>query len=419
MKLRPTRLRLLLCSLLLPAALASGQHEVHPGHLAVETSPGLDFEAVLQATVQHAPQALATTARQEQAAAWRSAGDSWLAGRPSLVYSLYHDRPLDNVGQQEYEWGLQLPLRRLAEFELARRQGEAYTRQAAAWQQSLRWQLAGELRLSLAQLESAEQALQLEQEASRMAEELLTVTQRLFDAGAVARLDLLQAQSLQLTQRQKLLDAEAVLVDAERNYVTLTGLQQRPAAAHREVLADLEEIPDTHPWLGYLRSELGVASSNLRQSEVAAKGSPQLTVGTRRERGDAMSLYNDSVALSFSLPIGGKSHVSAQTSAARMEQADAEVQLHAARRELQRLLHEAGHALHVTRESLPLLQQQAELGEQRSSMARTAFAAGELSLLQVLPTLQEALEARRALLQLQLQEQRQITEYNQIVGVLP
>lgn len=419
MNLRPDATCLLLCSLLLPAASAWAQHEVHPDHTPIARVPTLDFAAVLQAALEQAPRSLEAPVRRDQAAAWQAAGDSWLAGRPSLVYNLYDDRPLDNRGQQEYEWGLQLPLRRLGEMDATRQQGEQYAQLTESWQLGLRWQLAGEVRQRLADLQQAEQALQLEQEASTVAQEVRDVTQRLLDAGAVAQLDLLQAEGLLLTQRKQLLDAEAALVDAEREYAVLTGLTQRPAEPHRETLSMLDEVPDAHPWLRYLQGEVAVAAGNVRQNEISNKGSPQLTLGTRRERGNAATPFTDTVAISLSVPLGGKSYVNAQTSAARLQQADAEVQLHAARRELQRAMHEAEHALYVTQQALPLARQQAELGEQRSAMARAAFAAGELSLLQVLPAVQEALAARRALLQLELQEQRQITEYNQFVGVLP
>lgn len=417
----PTRstIALLGSCLLLYASSVTAQHEDHPDHTRLEKREGLGFVELLDATVQNAPGALAAPAREEQAAAWRAAGSSWLAGRPSLVYNLYDDRVLDDGGQQEYEWGLQLPLRRPGERSATQQQGERYTQQTSAWQTSLRWQLAGELRLRLADLDAAELALQMETEAAATAQELLQVTQQLFAAGAVPRLDLLQAESQSLTQQRQVLEAEAALVDAEREYAVLTGLALRPAQPVHETLSALTEVPDAHPWLQLLQAELGVAAGNVRQNEIANKGSPQLTLGTRRERGDRFTPYTDAVAISLSVPFGGKSYVSAQTSAARVQQADVEVQLHTARRELQRLLHEAEHALYVTRQELPLAQQQAALGEQRSTMARSAFAAGELTLQQVLVAVQEAARTQREWQLLLLREQHLIAEYNQTLGVLP
>jgi outer membrane protein TolC len=201
--------------------------------------------------------------------------------------------------------------------------------------------------------------------------------------------------------------------------VVLTGLQDRPAAPHREQLNALQEIGEQHPLIGYLQSEVTVAASNVRQNEIANKGSPQLTIGSRRERGDRFAPWIDTLAVTVSIPVGGKSYVSSRTSDARRDQADAEMQVLGTRRELQRSLHEAEHELYVTRQALPLAEQQATLGQQRSEMARSAFEAGETNLTQVLLAVQEAARAQREYSLLQLREQHLITEYNHFAGVLP
>lgn len=405
--------------LVLLAPLALGQHEDHPDHEPLQKDAGLSFADVLHAAVLQAPLSLETPVRAQQAEDQRVAARSWIAGRPALVFSINDDGPLDNAGLQEQEYGLQLPLWRLGEMQANRQLGERYSQQVEAWNSYLQWQLAGELRIVLAEIEAAEVALELEQQATATAAELQAVTEKLLAAGAVARLDLLQVENLLLRQQTALLDAEARLVDAERTYSLLTGLQQRPASPHREALYAEEEITDTHPALVYLQSEVGVAESGVRHSEMITKGSPQLTIGSRRERGDRLQPYTDSVGVSVNIPIGGKSIVAARTSAARREQANAEVALLTARRNLQSSLHEAEHELYVTRQSLPLVEQQAALGEQRRSMAQAAYAAGEITLAQVLTATQEAALATYDLHMLQLQEQQLITEYNQFVGVMP
>jgi outer membrane protein, heavy metal efflux system len=403
--------------LLAPALLA--QHEAHPDHVSVQKVESLDFYDVLAAAIEYAPTALEAPVRQQQAAAYAAVGKSWLAGRPAIQYLLYDDRLLDNAGQWEQEYGLQLPLRRPAELRLAREHGERYGQQVSAWEGSMQWQLAGGIRTALADLEQTETLLELQQISVTTAADVYAATQRLFEAGAVARLDLLQAENLLLVQQQILLEAEARLVDAERSYTVLTGLQQRPAAAHREQQSVREHVDEQHPLLRYLQSEVAVAASDVLQSEISNKGSPQLSIGSRRERGDRFDPYIDTVAISVNIPVGGANFVSSRTSTARREQVDAEVQLLGARRELQRLVHEAEHELYVTRQALPLAQQQAALGAERSAMARVAFDAGETNLAQVLLAVQDATQAQRDYLRLQLREQQLITEYNHHLGVLP
>lgn len=401
------------------APMLAAQHEDHPDHAPLARVDTLAFDDLLAAALQHDPSALETPVRAQQAKDYVAAGASWIAGPPQLVYNGYHDGPLDSAGQREFQYGVQLPMRRPGEFRDAREQGARYEQQVTAWESSLRWQLAGSLRMALAAIETAETQLHLQEQAVATASSVHDATQRLFDAGAVARLDVLQAENLLLTEQQALLQAEAALVDSEREYVVLTGLQERPAAAHREQLTALEDINEQHPLLGYLQSEVAVAASNVRQNEISNKGNPQLMVGTRRERGDRFAPWIDTVAVSVSIPVGGKSFVSSRTSSARREQADAEVQVLGTRRELQRSLHEAEHELYVTRLALPLAEQQSQLGQQRSTMARSAFEAGETNLTQVLLAVQEAARAQREYSLLLLQEQHLITEYNHFAGVLP
>ena len=177
--------------------------------------------------------------------------------------------------------------------------------------------------------------------------------------------------------------------------------------------------PIIHPLLMLLASQVSVADAGIRQSEINAKGNPQLTIGTRRERPDQFQPYIDSVGISLNIPIGGKSIVAARTSAARMQKTDAEVALLNAERLLERDIHEAEHGLFVTREALPLTRQRFALASENSKLARTAFEAGELNLIQVIGVLQQEIEAERELRMLELQEQRQITLYNHLIGVMP
>jgi outer membrane protein TolC len=111
--------------------------------------------------------------------------------------------------------------------------------------------------------------------------------------------------------------------------------------------------------------------------------------------------------------------VSSTTSAARRSKVDAEVELLAARRALGLALHDAEHELDTVRAALPLAREQAALAEQRSRMAQTAFEVGELTMVQVVPALQDARSSQRELLQLQLREQRLISYYNQALGNVP
>ena len=404
--------------LMLLTASVMAQNE-HIEHMHLDTNPALVFANVFEQALVHAPQALSGEARQAQADDYKAFGKSWLAGRPSLNLSFIDDRARSNVGLQEQEYGLQLPLWRLGEKASAEVLGNLYQGQAAIWTDWFRWEVAGTLRSVLADIEAAETLMVIEQAAQARADELHALTQRMFELGELSRLDVMQAETLALEHMKKVLDAEAGMIDAEREYSVFTGLDERPAAGHREELTTLVEPVENHPLLMLLASQVSVADAGIRQSEINAKGNPQLTIGTRRERPDQFQPYIDSVGISLNIPIGGKSIVSARTSAARMQKTDAEVALLNAGRLLERDIHEAEHGLFVTREALPLTRQRHALASENSALARTALEAGELNLIQVIGVLQQEIEAERELRMLELQEQRQIALYNHLIGVMP
>lgn len=389
------------------------------GHEPLEKSATLGFQAVLDAALRNAPETQETPVRQQQADAFAKAGSSWIAGRPSVQFNYYDDATMDNRGQVETQYGVQMPLWRLGERRDSRLLGASYQAQVPLWQDALKLDIAGRVRTVLADIHEAEVLLQVERDATATAQELVRVTRALFDAGSVARLDVMQAENLLLEQRRREYQAEATLVDAEITYEFLTGLAARPAAPHTETQSSETEVTDSHPVLRYLQSDIEVNAGAVRQIEIAARGNPQLSVGTRRERGDRFIPYTDTLNISLTIPFGGKAYVSSQTSAARRQKVDAEVLYLNTQRTLELALHDAEHELFLTRQALPLVGEQAALGTERSTLAQAAFELGEISLLQVLPAVQEARTATRELTLLQLQEQRLITEYNQLIGVLP
>lgn len=412
----PARIAMLLFALGQPgpaALLAQTAHESLP------TSAALDFGTVLAAALQQAPETREGVVRVEQAAAYVAVGDSWIAGVPSLSFNFYDDGELDDRGQKEAQYGVVLPLWRPGEKRESAVLGARYEEQADRWQTALKLEVAGRVRSVLADITEAQALLAIERAATATAGELVTVTNALFAAGAVARLDVMQVENLLLEQRKREMQTEAALVDAEISYGILTGLGQRPASAHVEQQAAPGEIETVHPLLQYLQSEVDVAAAGIKQSEIAARGNPQLGLGSRRERGDGSIPFTDTVNISLTIPFGGKSRVSAQTSAARRQKVDAEVLYLNTQRSLQQALHEVEHELFLADQALPLAQQQAALGAERQAMAQTAFALGEVTLAQVLPAVQEVRIANRELEILQLRRQRLVTEYNQIIGVVP
>lgn len=385
----------------------------------LEISSTLRFADIYNSALESAPETLERDVRLRQAESYEAIADNWITNRPSVQLSYFNDRLFDDIGMREYEYAVQLELKRPSERNNGRLLSQAYQQQVDAWELSLHHYIAGRVRSVLAAIAEADANLRLETEATANAENLLAITSSLVDAGELARLDLMQAENLLLTQRRRELEAEAMLVDAERAYEVLTGLQVRPDYVYTETLTDREDIDESHPRLQYLQTEITLADATIVQRQAEARGSPTVSLGSRRSRGDGFQPFNDSIALSLSIPFGAKNLVESRTSSARRDKVDVEVLYQNTLRSLNQSLHEVEHELFLTNEEIVIADQQRVLSEQRWQMAQTAFTQGEITLTQVIQALQETLDARKQNELLLLQRERLIIEFNQTIGVMP
>lgn len=417
---RPIYRKLALCfSCLCLCGVALGQQNHPSDHEPLAKSLAMEFAAVFEAALSNAPELMAEGVRQQQAQDYYDFGRSWIAGRPSLEFNYIDDGVLDDVGLREMESGIRFDLWRPGERRDAEKLGQSYNSQLEAWLAYLQLVVAGRVRGVLADIAETEAILALELQSTLEAERLLEVTNGLFAAGALPQLDVMQVQSLLLEQQRVELYAEAALVDAEREYTVLTGLQLRPGTPYSESRSSQEEIQLDHPVLRFLRSGVDLAESNISKVRREASGNPTMTVGVRRERGNVFQPYTDSLGLSFSVPFGGRARVSADVSSARREKVDAEIQLVNTRIKLSMQLHEVEHELFIVSESLVLSENQTALNQQRYEMALVAFEAGEINLSQVVIALQQARASEKELEGLSLSQQRLISEFNQTIGILP
>ena len=388
-------------------------------HVHLGKSDTLQFDAILEQAMLQSPAYREIAARSEEVKNHQDVGHSWIAGRPSAELDYLDDRSLTNLGQTELTYGVALPLWRPGERNDMQALGQSYSTQASDWQAQFKLDTAGKLRTSLADYHEAEMLLAVEQQATEDAKELLRIVEALFAAGEVAELDVMQARNLLLSQQRNELDADAMKVDAERSYAVLTGLSEVPTSPHTETLIASEEVSPDHPLLQYLQSSVDLQDANIRKSETAAKGSPTLTIGSRRQKANAYADYENALAISVSIPFGGKSFVGAAGSAARRAKVDAEVQYFTSLRELNAQLHEVEHQLFTLDQALPLSEEQAALSRAQWDMARSAFELGETDISRVVIAMQQARATAKEFETLSMQYQRLITESNQIIGVLP
>jgi outer membrane protein TolC len=400
------------------AAAAAQPLPAHEGDTRVETSPDLQWSELITTTLNGYPRFVELAARDEIAAALMRRSRSLLSGQPSVAMRYQTDRLWDDVNLREYELGLSLPLWRIGQRRAAGSLGDAATHESLAAAAALRHEVIGVLRTSLWDLEHAINNLAVAEDGLRIAADLQQVIRRRYEVGELPLSETLLMDSAVLERQVDVLTAEAQLVDAERAYRSLTGLNVRPER-FAESLTDREIFDDSHPAIMLAAAELQRAQATLELAQRNAKGSPVLTVGPRREQDEFSDYEADSLGVTLSVPFGGRGYGSTMTASAVQAAARAESDRRRLLRELDLELHEARHRLLVVDESLELAKQRSELAQRGFEMSRLAFEQGEKSLLELLRSEEIALLASRDVASLEVDRQRTIAQINQAVGVWP
>lgn len=392
-------------------------HRMHT-HEPVVIDTNLSWSALIDTTYLRFPNFVEIAPRQDEAAALQSAGRRPLAGSPSLSLAYLSDAPLDDLRQREYDVIMAMPLWRLGQRAAARDLGDTAGIEASTAANVLRWEVAGLLRESLWDIVTAENELELAETSVGIYEETVDVVRRRRESGDLPLADELLAQSELFTREMAVIEREAQLLDAERAYRSLTGLDVRPAE-FSEVLTAREKFDDSHPLLAFATAQLARAEASRVLTEDSSRGSPSLNIGPHRQRDPLGTFYSNSMQVSFNMPLGGRRYGSAARAQAARQVAQAQAQRSALLRELDLQLHEAEHELFVVEESLDVAIERAALANRQLEMAQTAFAQGETDLRVLLRTQEAARTADSELAGLQIHRLRMIAMLNHALGEIP
>lgn len=410
---------LLLCALLTGASpgLAADVEPKAPAPV-VAVSDDLDLRGVFTAALARDPRSGLPTAYRHEAAALSDRAGSLLSGAPALALRHQTDQPGSNRGLREWEANLELPLWRWGQRSASRDLAAAAGDFADAHARALALDVAGRVRSALWELALAEEHSTLAQQAWHTAQALEQDVQRRVEAGDLAQADLLLVRDETLTKQDEYLLAVSEVRQAEKRYLTLSGLMQRPAS-FGETQSERSRIEDDHPLLLEAQRRVEQAQAELRQTRHAGTDSPQLIVGTRRDQEPVTGTAHDSIGVGLRLPFGGSRHVAPAIAAANNQMAEAQSAQLALRRELELALHESERALETLRTELALAKEQHTLAQENLRMARIAFDSGEIDLVQRLRVQTRAYSAERALGLRRLQLQYAVARYNQTVGETP
>lgn len=400
---------------------ASVYAEVHgiPGSSQENTRPSrISLSEAVDIAYRRIPQSKVFDSMQLESDALRDQSKALFAGNPALSASYQTDQGASDTGLEEWEAGIELPLWRFGQK--AARQAYAQTSDnlVAMRRNALLLDIAGKVReavwdVYLAQI-SLTQATK-EWETSQILEQDV---KRRVQLGESAKTDLMLAQDQALSKHNIVLGAEAELVHARKRYQALTGLQSLPVKPEEE-RSDKTTINADHPLLAERLAEVQLSRSNVRIVAREKSDSPQLLIGTRRERDMRGSEPVNSFGVSVRIPFSTGRQSAPKTAAAQVNLSKAQSRMQVTRRDLQAALYEAEHELETNQKRLNLVRKQAKLANGGLRLAKHAFSLGESDLLNLLRVQALAFNAERNKQQLKVSIKRATARYNQAIGVLP
>jgi cobalt-zinc-cadmium efflux system outer membrane protein len=373
-------------------------------------------------------------ARADEVDASRAAAAGLFPGAPVLGASLRRDRPDRDLGRNEVEFEVGLPLwlpgQRALRQQLAGDEGAG--REAALV--DARLQVAGRVRESLWTLAFA----RLDETAARRriatVDRLVADVERRVAAGVLARTDLLLARAEAAGARSLLIDARARVEQAMLGWQALAGdrvlpvswveAEQAGAAAPGRNSSGYAEVDRssgiaTHPAMAAALGEVDLARSRLKLASESTRDPPELGLQHRSDRDVTGADYRNSVRVALRVPLATEARNRPRIAAANTERVRAESGLLQLQRRLEADRARAGAELDASRAQETNARERLRDASEHLALVRRAFDLGEQSLVAMLRALALADEAQADLDRQVAARDRAIARINQAAGVIP
>jgi outer membrane protein TolC len=385
----------------------------------IEIDPSLSLSQLVEITLEKYPDRLIAEALALEASALTERSDSWVAGSTALALNYSDDRLADNLGSREaaaqveittWDWG-----QRDAGQAVAERAGVSAQKQSAA----VKLEVTRLIRDALWNMEIANIGLQQAQNALSIAEQLMKKVERRVELGDLPRADMLLAKGEYLQNRALVTQAEAEVMHSRKAYASLTTLSRLPGN-YREKQSDLTSVTSNHPMLEAISAIIDRKQADIQWTKTTDPiNQPKLSVGARSQRDGRSGQDIESVGVGMVMLFGGDAYNAPEIARVNLDLNNAKAQREHLYRQLEKNLHEAEHALEVTRAELAIANELKQIAETHLKMSEISFSAGEINLLDLLKIQARSLDAiRNAKLQ-EVKLQRNISFYNQAVGIQP
>jgi len=397
-------------------SLAKQEHIVDHHH-EISVDPQLTLTELVDITLEKYPDASIIPALQQEVKALKQRGNSWLAGALTASFYYRDDAVGNDTGNREIEGAIEMPVWNWGQ----RSAGQKLAQQAEIANEFktkvLKWQVAGLVRSALWDMTLENQRHELAVKVYEVSEELSSTIKRRVDLGDLPRADYLLAQSELLQKRSALIATEAEIMHARKGFTTLTQLTRIPEN-YQETQSPLTDFSD-HPALMAANALIERKRTQLNWVKSEGSGQSTLALGGKSERGFREEQDIESMTFSLSVPFGGGAHLAPYIAASNLELSQAISHRDQLYRNLEQAFHEADHKLKVDRAELEIANELKTIAEAHLKMARLSFDAGEINLMDYLKVQARTHAAIQQASEKNIMLQRDITLYNQAVGVLP
>jgi len=399
----------------LPPAAQASHHVDHFDELVVNSD--LQLSEVLEKAYARTPMQASLQSRDVMVSARNRVANAMLPSTPAINVMHQNDAVGSGRGERDWQAELELPVWLPKQRDNRMKVAEAIQASSSAIRQSLKLQVAGQLRESVWNIAVNENNLSLALNKLQVAKKLQSDVDKRYRAGELAKTDAMLAEQETLRVEKEKVRAEAELMHARHRYYVLTGLRELPAS-YAEKQSDMEDYSQSPVWLE-AQSKVGLAETERDLAQVESHENMRVLLNVRSSKGAFDTTNNDSIGVHVRVPFGGEASAAPVRAAAEMVVGNALTEREAMKFELEAAMHEAEHNLSVSRAELTIAAKQHEIARESLTLAQKAFQLGETDLVSLLRVQAQGFEAERAFTTRQIQVQWDIARYNQTVGVLP
>ena len=372
------------------------------------------------------PEAAALSARREAARAQQQAAKSWTPEPVAMELSAKTDALNRNLGTREYVGGVAIPLWLPGERNRSQTLAEAEGRAVESRTNAAQLRVAAAVREAWWQGQRARADADSARAQLDNARRIAADVGKRLKAGDLARADQHQADGAVATAEAAAAQAEAALVVAQQALRTLVAMPRLALDAdpidlgtEADLAAAVMTNLDTHSDLLALKDRASVAEGTAALAATQSRASPELMIGTTRDRGASGDTWQQTVTVGVRIPFGAGPRFEARTATARAEVIELQAQLTLERARLAGDREAARARTDGARAQLAAAERRAQLARESRGFFDKSFRLGETDLPTRLRIEAEAAEAERQAARAHIDLAAAISSWRQALGLLP